>query len=113
MLAALKRIDVARECQAAGAKQARADCIRYFQNHCSKMDYPRYLANGWQIGSGPVKGACKTVVGNRLKGGGMRWGEPARKGPTRIESSVASSGPPLTPKASPIGNLAECGNREW
>ena len=23
----------------------------------------------------PVESACKTVVGNRLKGGGMRWGE--------------------------------------
>jgi len=40
------------------------------------MDYPDYLAKGWQIGSGPVEAACKTVVGNRLKGGGMRWGEP-------------------------------------
>jgi hypothetical protein len=39
------------------------------------MDYPRYIRNGWQIGSGPVESACKTVVGNRLKGGGMRWGE--------------------------------------
>ena len=39
------------------------------------MDYPRYVRNGWQIGSGPVESACKTVVGNRLKGGGMRWGK--------------------------------------
>ena len=39
------------------------------------MDYPAYVRNGWQIGSGPVESACKTVVGNRLKGGGMRWGE--------------------------------------
>ena len=30
------------------------------------MDYPRYVANGWQIGSGPVESACKTVVANRL-----------------------------------------------
>lgn len=49
--------------------------VQYFRNHQHKMDYPRYLANGWQIGSGPVESACKTVVGNRLKGGGMRWGE--------------------------------------
>jgi hypothetical protein len=56
------------------AKQAHADCLRYFQNHQHRMDYPRYLANGWQIGSGPVESACKTVVANRLKGSGMRWG---------------------------------------
>lgn len=54
---------------------AHADCLRYFQNHQHKMDYPRYVANGWQIGSGPVESACKTVVGNRLKGSGMRWSE--------------------------------------
>jgi hypothetical protein len=29
----------------------------------------------WCIGSGVVESACKRVVGQRLKGGGMRWGE--------------------------------------
>src|SRR5437870_8203847 len=38
------------------------------------MDYPRYLANGWCIGSGAMESACKTVVGQRLKLSGMRWG---------------------------------------
>ena len=32
------------------------------------------VAKGWQIGSGPVESACKTVIGERMKGGGMRWG---------------------------------------
>jgi len=49
--------------------------VQYFRNHAHRMDYPRYIRNGWQIGSGPVESACKTVVGNRLKGGGMRWGQ--------------------------------------
>lgn len=52
-----------------------ADTLRYFRNQAHRMDYPRYLANGWQIGSGPVESACKTVVANRLKASGMRWGE--------------------------------------
>jgi hypothetical protein len=39
------------------------------------MDYPEYVAEGWQIGSGVVESACKTVVGQRLKGAGMRWSE--------------------------------------
>jgi hypothetical protein len=38
------------------------------------MDYPSYRAKGWQIGSGPVEAECKTVIGQRLKGTGMRWG---------------------------------------
>ena len=41
-----------------------------FRNREQIMDYPRYLVNGLQIGSGPVESACKTVVVNRLKGAG-------------------------------------------
>lgn len=40
-----------------------------------RMGYPRYRADGWLIGSGHVEAGCKAVVGQRLKGGGMRWGE--------------------------------------
>ena len=39
------------------------------------MEYPEYLARGWCIGSGAVESACHTVVGQRLKLAGMRWGE--------------------------------------
>ena len=73
VLATLEQLELSD--QAASPRTAHADCVRYFQNHRHRMDYPRYLANGWQIGSGPVESACKTVVGNRLKGSGMRWGE--------------------------------------
>ena len=34
-----------------------------------------YQAKGWAIGSGPIESACKTVIGKRMKNGGMRWGE--------------------------------------
>jgi hypothetical protein len=47
----------------------------YFENQVHRMDYPAYQAKGWAIGSGPVESACKTVIGKRMKGGGMRWGE--------------------------------------
>jgi len=39
------------------------------------MDYPTYQAKGWSIGSGPIESACKTVIGKRMKNGGMRRGE--------------------------------------
>ena len=55
------------------AKEQMDATLTYYRSHHLRMDYPRYLAAGWQIGSGPVESACKTVVGNRLKGGGMRW----------------------------------------
>jgi hypothetical protein len=49
--------------------------LQYFRNHEHKMDYPRYRAHGWQIGSGSVESSCKRLVTQRLKGAGMRWGE--------------------------------------
>ncbi|MSU80621.1 MAG: ISKra4 family transposase, partial [Gemmataceae bacterium] len=40
-----------------------AEMLGYFKNNVHRMDYPRYLANGWFIGSGAMESACKTVVG--------------------------------------------------
>jgi hypothetical protein len=58
---------------------AQQECYRkqeqYVRNNIHRMDYPAYLAHGWRIGSGPVEAACKLVVGQRLKGTGMRWRE--------------------------------------
>lgn len=72
VLAQLEALVVS-ECS--GAVQEVHRCTtNYFRNHARRMDYPRYVANGWEIGSGPVESACKTVVNNRLGGGGMRWG---------------------------------------
>jgi hypothetical protein len=49
--------------------------LGYIEKNLHRMDYPTYRANGWLIGSGSVESACKTVVGQRLKLAGMRWGE--------------------------------------
>lgn len=72
VLSALEQLD-----QTGWSAEAK-DCWRketnYFRNNLSRMDYPRYLAAGWHIGSGPIEAACKTVIGARMKGAGMRWG---------------------------------------
>jgi len=57
------------------ARPVRDEVVRYFENQVHRMNYPEYVRKGWQIGSGPVESACKTVIGERMKGGGMRWGE--------------------------------------
>jgi hypothetical protein len=59
-----------------GLPAVREGVLGYFGNQVDRMDYPTYEANGWYIGSGAVESACKTVVGQRLKGSGMRWSEP-------------------------------------
>jgi hypothetical protein len=56
------------------AQEIWPETVRYFENQVHRMDYPSYRPKGWQIGSGPVEAACKTVIGQRLKGTGMRWG---------------------------------------
>jgi hypothetical protein len=58
-----------------GLAAVRSEVLGYFENQVHRMDYPTYEANGWYIGSGAVESACKTVVGQRLKGSGMRWSE--------------------------------------
>jgi hypothetical protein len=73
VLADLKQIDVSG--RSAVVREAHRVLLGYFGNQLHRMDYPRYRAKGWLIGSGPVESACKQVVGQRMKGGGMRWGE--------------------------------------
>ncbi len=66
------------------------------------MEYPEYLARGWCIGSGAVESACKTVVGQRLKLAGMRWGEDGSR--RRLPPSR-----PLPQRERPVGGLLEAG----
>jgi hypothetical protein len=58
-----------------GVREQYETTMHYLRSNLHRMDYPTYLANGWCIGSGTVESACKTVVGQRLKLAGMRWGE--------------------------------------
>jgi hypothetical protein len=58
-----------------GLPTVRAEVLGYFRNQAHRMDYPSYEANGGYIGSGAVERACKTVVGQRLNGSGMRGSE--------------------------------------
>jgi hypothetical protein len=47
--------------------------VSYLCKRERHMQYPRYQALGWPIGSGSVESANKGVVQARLKGAGMRW----------------------------------------
>lgn len=63
----------------------------YIRSNLHRMDYPTYLANGWQIGSGIVESACKTVVCRRLKLSGMRWREPGTNSLCHLRALYLSS----------------------
>lgn len=74
VLAVLREWDWGRRLQRAAREQL-TRVEEYFGKNVHRMEYPEYQAQGWHIGSGAVESACKTVVGQRLKGAGKRWGE--------------------------------------
>jgi hypothetical protein len=45
----------------------------YLGHHVSHLHYAQRLAEGRSIGSGQVEGACKNLIGRRLKQTGARW----------------------------------------
>lgn len=47
--------------------------LAYLEKRLVQMQYPKFVAEGWPIGSGMVESANKLVVEARLKGTGMHW----------------------------------------
>ena len=45
----------------------------YFSRNRERMRYPEFRAMGLCVATGVVEGACKNLVGGRLKRGGMHW----------------------------------------
>lgn len=45
----------------------------YLGSHADHLNYAQRLANGLSIGSGQIEGACKNLIGRRLKQTGARW----------------------------------------
>ena len=49
--------------------------LAYFRKRRSRMRYAEMKAQGLPIGTGVMEAACKTLVTQRLKQSGMRWGQ--------------------------------------
>ena len=47
----------------------------YLYRNRTRMRYNEYLAQGLPIASGPVEGACKSLIKDRMERSGMRWTE--------------------------------------
>jgi hypothetical protein len=56
----------------AAAQKVRREELGYLRRNRERMHYPTYVREGFAIGTGAVEGACKNLVGKRLKGVGMR-----------------------------------------
>ncbi|MGA5135500.1 ISKra4 family transposase [Streptomyces olivoreticuli] len=58
-----------------GAKREAADaCVRYLTGHLGQLHYDTALTKGWPIATGPIEGACRHLIGDRLEITGARWG---------------------------------------
>jgi hypothetical protein len=56
------------------AEQAELNALRnYLAPHQLHLDYAGRLREGRSIGSGQVEGACKNLIGRRLKANAARW----------------------------------------
>ncbi len=70
---------VVRDRLKATRSRAKRDTLRALEQYVARrgdmLDYPTFLARGWDVGSGPTEAFCKTLT-RRLKGSGMRWNTP-------------------------------------
>ena len=75
-----------------GAKGKTLEAVAdYLYRNRTRMRYDEYLANGWPIASGPVEGACKNLIKDRMEQGGMRWTLEGAKAMLNVRSILASS----------------------
>ena len=58
--------------RAKAKRAALSELEQYVADRMEMTDYPKFIAAGYDIGSGPTEAKCKTVPA-RLKGSGMRW----------------------------------------
>jgi hypothetical protein len=70
----------------ARTKRKAADrLMNYVAERREMICYPRFRAQGWQIGSGPTESQCKLTT-KRLKGHGRRWDRPNAAALTALDS---------------------------
>jgi hypothetical protein len=61
------------EVRSPGKRKALAGLRGYLERQQAHLGYAERLGSGQSIGSGLVEGACKQVIGRRLKQTGARW----------------------------------------
>jgi hypothetical protein len=70
------------------AQKGRREELGYLRRNRERMHYPAYVREGFAIGTGAVEGACKNVVGARLKGAGMRWNAETARPVVNVRAAV-------------------------
>jgi hypothetical protein len=71
----------------------------YFTRNKQRMQYQEFRRQGMMIGSGPVEAGCKIVVGQRLRGAGMRWSGKGADTCLAVRTALLSNQPQLVTQA--------------
>ena len=72
-IAALAQIENTRKAlRSPGKRTILSRLSGYMAKRLDMLDYAKFVAAGYDIGSGPTEAMCKTLT-RRLKGGGMKW----------------------------------------
>jgi hypothetical protein len=69
------RQSITKRCLSGVKRKTLQGAADYLYRNRTRMRYDEYLANGWPIASGPVEGACKHLIKDRMERSGMRWTE--------------------------------------
>jgi hypothetical protein len=64
--------------------------ITYFENQSRRMDYPAYIEQQLQIGSGSAESAVNQVVGVRINQAGMRWDDEHAEAVAHVRAAILS-----------------------
>jgi len=75
-------------------KELRRVTYVYFSDNAERMQYPRFLAKGYHIGSGVVEATCKQVVAQRLDQAGMHWTKHSAEAIVALRAAQLSTNPP-------------------
>jgi hypothetical protein len=73
VLTALSTLAAEREQVAPEVASLARKTAEYVRRRLEQIAYPRFVAVGYQIGSGLAESACKRFGTDRMKGAGMRW----------------------------------------
>jgi len=68
-----------------------SQAITYFENQSTRMDYPTYVEQRLQIGSGSAESAVNRVVGMRINQTGMRWNAERAEAVAHVRAAILSN----------------------
>jgi hypothetical protein len=71
-------------------REARKSLLVDLVNNRTRMDYPSHIQKGYPISSAMAEGACRHVIGTRMKGSGRRWDDDGGDAMARLRALKCS-----------------------